>query len=307
MTQRHFCILSFSFFCLGLLSLSAYAAPLIWETDFGSEVTPLTGQDDLTQQVSLNFNFTFFGTDYTELFVSTNGLITLGADTGPPYAPNVPEDFLNASVPIIAPFWSDLDLTAMGQVFFNEFDDRAVITWSAVGSFIDSLAAFTFQVQLMADGRVIFGYNRIGDTLLKLDEDLVVGLSRGNGTGTATRMDYTDGPLYQPTLSGAAYQLTMRSTVYEVFDLGAKPFDLDGGNLIFTPPFLPPPILRTSLFSPPSPPPPLPSAVETVIPEPGSLVLVIAGLLFIIGLGWRGILPQKMGQNAPPAQPSTWT
>ena len=89
---------------------------------------------------------------------------------------------------MIAPFWSDMDLTNRGGVFLNQSEDRAVITWDGIGSFLAPNVSFTFQAQLMANKRIIFGYNGVADTVSNLDEDLVVGLSRGFGTGEAVRI-----------------------------------------------------------------------------------------------------------------------
>ena len=145
-------------------------------------------------------------------------------------------------------------------------------------AFVAPNASFTFQAQLMADGRVIFGYNGVADTVSNLDEDLVIGLSRGFGTGEAVRKNYTESPLYRPDLSTSAYEVTAAGTVYEVFDEGSKAFDLDGGNLVFAP-FLGEIEVdavaeeAADAFEPPP------------IPEPGSLVPLGIGIICMIGLG----------------------
>ena len=151
-------------------------------------MTQLTGANDETTYVSLDFDFDFFGIDCRNIFISTNGHINLGADVGTAYNPNGATDFINVSSPMIAPFWSDMDLTNRGSVFLNQSEDRAVITWDGIGSFLAPDVSFTFQAQLMANKRIIFGYNGVADTVSNLDEDLVVGLSRGFGTGEAVRI-----------------------------------------------------------------------------------------------------------------------
>jgi hypothetical protein len=197
---------------------------------------------------------------------------------GPTYNPNGVADFISAPSPMIAPFWSDMDVTDRRKAFFNQSEDRAVITWDGIGSFLAPDASFTFQAQLMADGRVIFGYNGVADTVSNLDEDLVIGLSRGFGTGEAVRKNYTESPLYRPDLSTSAYEVTAAGTVYEVFDEGSKAFDLDGGNLVFAP-FLGEIEVdavaeeAADAFEPPP------------IPEPGSLVPLGIGIICMIGLG----------------------
>ncbi len=64
------------------------------------------GIDDSSVAACIGFNFNFYGTDYTSLFVSTNGLITFtGGNT----------DFSNDDLTLtdqgqatIAPYWDDL-------------------------------------------------------------------------------------------------------------------------------------------------------------------------------------------------------
>ena len=128
----------------------------------------------------------------------------------------------------------------------------------------------------MADGRVIFGYNGVADTVSTLDEDLVIGLSWGFGVGEAVRKNYTESPLHRPDLSTSAYEVTAAGTVYEVFDEGSKEFDL-----VFTL-FLGKIDVDTvaeaaaDAFQPPP-----------AIPEPSAFILLLIGTLVILGYGLR--------------------
>jgi Ca2+-binding RTX toxin-like protein len=84
----------------------------------GTEITSLTGFDDNFDGVSLPFTFSFFGMDYTSLFVSTNGLITFGAGTDE-YSNDTLDS--NPAEAAIAVFWDDLFIT-------NTFGTARVLT-----------------------------------------------------------------------------------------------------------------------------------------------------------------------------------
>lgn len=211
--------------CVGLAS-SVYAQPAIWETDLGVVLSDLTGADDEAQEVALSFNFSFAGVTTTSMFVGSNGGIGVG---GLGEADDYPsgDEFIDTDSPMLSVFWSDMDLGSMGEVYFNDFGNRAVFTWDSIGSYEDEDLPFTFQAQVFDDGKIIFGYNGIpfidGDAL---DEDLYVGLSEGNLGGFPPEVDFiNDAPF---NVGGA--------TVFErwEWDFGAA-FDLDMMNVIFTP------------------------------------------------------------------------
>ncbi len=89
----------------------AQTAPLIWETDFGDELSQLTGTDDQIQHVDLDFDFPFFGASYRSMIVSSNGIITFGTPPSTLYPPpNSQEQLVNSQIPLIAPFYSDMSL-----------------------------------------------------------------------------------------------------------------------------------------------------------------------------------------------------
>lgn len=119
----------------------------------GTALTALTGADDDYASATIPFSFNFYGTAYTTLFVSTNGLITFG--TGDDSYSN---DTLasNPSEAAIAPFWNDLYVSnssgtakIVTQTVGSSPNRQFIIQWDKVrfygGSTTDPI---TFQVVL---------------------------------------------------------------------------------------------------------------------------------------------------------------
>ncbi len=215
---------------------AAFAEPLGWENDYGDPITALTGEDDDQAEVTLSFPFPYEGDDHTSVWVGTNGAVQLGG-LGTDGLINyeiwetLAEFYDDGGFPVLAPFASDFNLTRSGTIHFRDFGDRAVITWSEVGSNLDLDAVATFQLQLYADGTIRFSYNDIlvvegADLLTDLGEGILVGISGSTGTDP--------GPLdlSQP-------QTTATDTLYELWRYNQAPdnslFDLDQQTLVFTP------------------------------------------------------------------------
>jgi len=111
--------------------------------------------------VDIPFLFKFYGLDYDEITVSTNGWIAFGHTDM--------ESFRNYSVPgpggpspMLAAFWDDLETTSSGDVFtyFNSNDDSFIIEWSDMRthSYND---IETFQIILYNDGSQPYGDGNI--------------------------------------------------------------------------------------------------------------------------------------------------
>lgn len=211
----------------------ASAAPPIWEPDFG---TQLGLTDDSTTSrtfASLDFTFPFVGIDYTgadNLWVSSNGFISLGADSGPDCCAG-DVAILLAEGPRIALFWADHapDGSAGNDVYINAFNDdgdpeidRVVITWN--DRLIDNGQTIVAQIQLFEDGTVIFGFD--GYDLTGFDDTTLIGLSPGSG---ASDPGSTDLSASMPFNTGT------EPTVYELY-VGAPPLvDVDQTNVTFVP------------------------------------------------------------------------
>ena len=162
----------------GLLSVPAIAIPPIWEPSFGAELVALTTEDDATTSVALSFNFPYEGTDYTTVYVGTNGCVQLGSlgdDSDIDYDHwQYFEEFIDDSAPELCPLNTDLDLSTTGTIHFNDFGDHAVITWNEVGTNNEETHLSSFQLQLWNTGRIVFGYNGILDGA---GEDLLASLA----------------------------------------------------------------------------------------------------------------------------------
>ncbi|GAB4385633.1 MAG: hypothetical protein Kow0022_12270 [Phycisphaerales bacterium] len=216
--------LTCSLVTLSTMTTSVMAQPAIWESNYGSSLF-LSGSDDDAEMVSLSFAFSYGGVTTNNLYVGTNGGIGVG---GIGEADDYPsgDEFLFTSDPMLAVFWSDLDLSDIGEVYFNDFGNRAVITWDGVGSYQNANIPFTFQAQVFDNGTIIFGYNgipEINDS--NLDTNVHVGLTPGNLTDWPSTVDYSSAPFH---VAG--------QTILELWEYDAGvAFDLDMMNVIFRP------------------------------------------------------------------------
>ncbi len=217
---------------------AAFAAPPIWESDLGAALSDLTGEDDNFTEVSLSFPFVFEDTSYSNVIVGTNGGIQLGEDGDDDdidydyWEDDYFDDFNDdGGFPVILPFGTDVDLSATGTIHFNDFGDRAVFTWNEVGTNEEEEHLSTFQIQLLADGRIIFSYNGILDGL---GEDLVGSLGAGILVGISGSTGVFPGP---SDLS--ASPSTATDTIYELWQGDEDPlnslFDLDMTSVCFVP------------------------------------------------------------------------
>lgn len=89
--------------------------------------------DDCSEKINLGFEFDFFGRNYSSVWINVNGNLTFSEG----YLKFTPESFcLNGPV-MIAPFFSDVDLTPGGKItyFIDPNHQYAVITWEDVRFF----------------------------------------------------------------------------------------------------------------------------------------------------------------------------
>jgi hypothetical protein len=258
----------------------ATATPVIWETDFGDEIADLSGEDDEQAEVSLSFQFNFFGQEYEDFWVGTNGGVQAdddgagaGADDDIDY--DIWDDmgeFLDDESPIFMPFSTDLDLSSTGSIHFNDFGDRAVFTWNEVGTYEEDEHLVSFQMQLLSDGSIIFAYNGLLDND---DEDLLESLNEGILVGISASDD-PDDP-FTSDLNGGDF--LAGTTVFELwcydevdscdgFDGPMNTaFDLDQSNIIFTP--------EGDGFR-------VSSLVAQAVPEPSTLITMLLGLVALV-------------------------
>ncbi len=208
---------------------SALAAPAIWEPIFG----PSLGlSDDSTTSVGLSFTFNFQGTNYTSVFVSSNGFLAFGSNPGSQCCDGNLSSFLSGP-PRISVAWGDQDPGAGGAVRFMDFGTKAVFTWDGVPEFSNS-SPNTYQIQLFADGTIVFGYD-----VLNSNQDagghrhhVLIGITEGGGAADPGEVDFA---------SANPFIASNLGTTYEFFARGPNgatgpnpdPFNLDDHNIIF--------------------------------------------------------------------------
>lgn len=116
--------------------------------------------DDGSAQLSLSgWDFDFYGTNWSDIWVNNNGNVSFGQD----FSTYSSSGFPISNFPMVAPFWGDVDTTrddgTDGVVWYREWStangdavNRMVITWDHVGFYASNTSLLnTFQL-IITDG-----------------------------------------------------------------------------------------------------------------------------------------------------------
>jgi diguanylate cyclase (GGDEF)-like protein/PAS domain S-box-containing protein len=126
--------------------------PFYFETDLGEKL-PVTSRGD-DRNYKMDFTFSFYGTTYSEVYVTSVGLVKMGSAL---YHPNLQYQY--GQLPAIFALLIDLEPDSNGGVFARATKDRLTITWDHLPSLFQPDEIFTFQVILYRSGVFDVTYN----------------------------------------------------------------------------------------------------------------------------------------------------
>ncbi|MDK9698890.1 MAG: S8 family serine peptidase [bacterium] len=124
----------------------------------------ISGDDQLGGPYTLPFNFPFYGGQFNQVWMCTNGWLSLTATNDSSYSNSpLPSNAHNA---FLAVFWDDLLVQSPGvmYVFMDEANGRAVFSWDGIRRYASG-TSLNFQAILYADGRVLYQYGTMSGTL----------------------------------------------------------------------------------------------------------------------------------------------
>ena len=118
-----------------------------------------SGSSSSITLVTLPFSFKFYGVNYNEITVCTNGWIALG-DTDMESFRNYPIPGAGGPSPMISAFWDDLETGSNGEVFVYDAGDSFIVEWSNMRT-QNNNSIETFQVILYNDSSPPYDDNSI--------------------------------------------------------------------------------------------------------------------------------------------------
>ncbi len=144
--------------------------------------------DSLTSALALPFTFSFYGQNYTSVFIGSNGLLLFGTSAGGTAFGNT--DIASSATPnnAIYPYWDDLNPGTGGQIRYGMAPDGSfVASWEGVPHFNDVTATFTFQAILFPNGQIKLQYLEVRPANLTLGADRSATVGTENSDGTIAR------------------------------------------------------------------------------------------------------------------------
>ncbi len=158
-----------------------------YDTAAANAGTPIGGfGDDDSRQFQLPFPFPFFGANYRQIYVNSDGNLTFVSGDSASIDRNLGR--VTGGPPRIAGLFDDLDpSSSRNGVYVLSDSGRFVASWVSVPEFSSTGggAPHTFQIRLYPDGRIEFAYagNGFGTTA-------VVGIAPGGAKGSTSVVSF---------------------------------------------------------------------------------------------------------------------
>jgi hypothetical protein len=111
------------------------------------------------EDVNLPFTFTFYGIDYNQMSVCTNGWISFGSTDSEAFR-NYPIPGAGGPSPMVAAFWDDLETSSNSDVFVYSSNNYVIVQWTDMRTNYAN-SNETFQMILYNDSSDPYGDNSI--------------------------------------------------------------------------------------------------------------------------------------------------
>ncbi len=130
--------------------------------------TQLNLGDDEHTNITLPFTFNYYGQDFTELNVASNGFASFGSQTHdfPSSYDNTSYTLPSSEAPagILAVYWRDMDPSSGGSIYWGTAGNQVVISWDDVpeyDNYYKDGPVMNFQIVLDPSGDIQFNYKTV--------------------------------------------------------------------------------------------------------------------------------------------------
>jgi hypothetical protein len=143
----------------------------------------IVGDNGFAGPIDMGMNFSFYGTDYSSVFISANGLMTLTSGSTVSLNATIP----NANVPnnFLAPLWDDLSPQNGGSVLYyhDAVNNRFIVSYTATPFYTTGggTGSVNFETILYPNGRILYEYGYLDGGTHGLSS-ITVGIENSNGT-----------------------------------------------------------------------------------------------------------------------------
>ena len=130
-----------------------------WEPIWGSYATDAMTDEGLSPALDIGFTFPYGSNNYTQVKISSNGWVNLGANLTLPYYGN-DLSYLNIR-PLLAPLWDDLSLqfgAVQHAVYGNTPHRIFFVQWLAAKWNYNGMNEYSFMVRMHETGQIDFIY-----------------------------------------------------------------------------------------------------------------------------------------------------
>lgn len=124
----------------------------------------------------LGFTFNYYGEDFTEIYVCSDGWASFTSDITAWNNQRIPGAFEPNN--LLAVYWDDLHPRSSGQAYFYTNDsDTCIISWHNFDRYSPEGSDYTFQIILTADGNIHYQYLSLDGVI----DSHSIGIENGDG------------------------------------------------------------------------------------------------------------------------------
>ncbi|NOR45740.1 MAG: choice-of-anchor D domain-containing protein, partial [Candidatus Delongbacteria bacterium] len=149
-------------------------------TGIGTSVT--LGDDELSSDISIGFDFNFYGNTYNTVKVCSNGFLTF-TDADDAYTNGT---IPSATVPndLLALIWDDLSPNTGGNIYYyyDSANSRFIVEYNGVPHY-NTTSYNTAQVLIYSSGKIVYQYQEVGASTVNT---ATVGIENFGGTDGST-------------------------------------------------------------------------------------------------------------------------